>query len=299
MQLVPMGAYGELYIGGDGVARGYVNQAAATGENFVPDPFGKSGGRLYRTGDRVRWREDGQLEFRGRIDQQVKLRGYRIEPGEIERALEDHPHVVQAVVVLREDAAHLPQLAAYVVTDDSITFTELRDALRNRLPRYMVPTHWANLERLPLNSNGKIDRKKLPEPVLTLVAAEHVAPRNELEVVICSVFGELLDWDNVGIHDNFFDIGGHSLSATRAVSRLSLLLGATLPVRLIFETPTVSGLAQAVGKLIATSIPGGPAASSADQASVLDGERLLSSLEALSEDEVELLLGQMEEGMHK
>lgn len=290
MQPVPPGVAGELYIGGVGVARGYLNQPAVTAAMFVPHPFGPIGDRLYRTGDRVRWKGDGQLEFLGRMDHQVKLRGYRIELSEIERAIETISRIGQAVVMLREDPPVQPYLAAYVVADAPIDVRELRDALRSRLPRYMVPTHWTQLASLPLNANGKIDRKLLPEPDTNTVPSDRSGPRNDLEAAICGVFENLLQQECVGIHDNFFDMGGHSLSATRAMSRLSTMLGKTLPVRLLFEAPTAAHLAKATGLPATHVVEPGQATDTAP-----DTERLLASLETLSEEEIGLLLQQLDQ----
>jgi amino acid adenylation domain-containing protein len=294
MHPVPVGAHGQLYIGGAGIARGYLHRAAATAEKFVPNPFGRCGERLYRTGDQVRWRENGQLEFIGRVDHQVKLRGYRIELSEIEQAIEAHPHVGNAVVVLREDQPGLPQLAAYVVADTSISFPDLRDSLLNRLPRHMVPALWTRLAQLPLNVNGKIDRKRLPKPEGGVASSDVVAPRTKLEAEICGIFQDLMQWERVSIHDNFFDLGGHSLSATRVASRLSTMVGQSLPARLLFEAPTVAHLAEATERHLAIADRASMAPAAVTQS--LGTEQLLASVEALSEDEIELLLEQLSQG---
>jgi amino acid adenylation domain-containing protein len=292
MQPVPMGAHGELYVGGTGVARGYLNRAGATADAFLPDPFSTKGERLYRTGDQVLWRSDGQLEFLGRMDHQVKLRGYRIELAEVEQSIEAIAGIKHAVAAIRDDGRGEPALAAYVVAEERLDTNELRDALRSRLPRHMVPTYWMQLSQLPLNANGKIDRRQLPELDANMASADYTSPRNSLESVICAVFQDLLQSERIGVHDNFFDLGGHSLSATRAMTRLSTTLNASLPVRLLFEAPTPAQLARATGLPMSRADDIDPESSDEEHPSA-ETERMLASLETLSEDEVELLLAQL------
>ena len=257
MQVAPLGVTGELYIGGDGLARGYLNRAALTAEFFVPDPFAETpGGRLYRTGDLVRYRSDGNLEYVGRIDQQVKLRGFRIELGEVEAALLAHPHVRECVVLAREDDLGDKRLVAYVVAvDQAMVAAELRAHLRERLPDYMLPASFVALERLPLTPNGKLDRQALPAPAFSpSSAAEYEPPRSATEELLAFSFADLLQVDRVSRTASFFDLGGHSLLATQVVSRIRRSLGVELPLRLIFEEPTVAALAIRVEERRAESL---------------------------------------------
>jgi len=238
LQPVPGGVPGELYVGGVGVSRGYLGRPELTAERFVPDPFtGVAGARLYRTGDRVRWRADGELEFLGRADAQVKVRGFRIEPGEVEAALRSHPGVRAAVVAVRER-----RLAAYVVADPGVTGAELREMAKRRLPEYMVPAAVVLLEALPLTPAGKVDRRALPAPAGTEEEA-YVAPRTPAEEVVAGIFAEVLGRERVGAGDDFFELGGHSLLATRVVSRLGPAFGVEVPLRAFFQAPTVAELA--------------------------------------------------------
>jgi len=241
---VPAGMPGELYIGGTGVARGYWQRAELNSERFLANPFAK--GRIYRTGDRVRWLADGTLEVLGRTDFQVKLRGFRIELGEIETALASYADVTQAVVTLREDRPGDQRLVAYLIAPDGVTLdpAELRSHISVGLPEYMLPAAYVQLERFPLTPNGKIDRKSLPAPDAAQVAkVEYVAPRNPTEAALCELWHAVLGVDNIGIHDDFFALGGHSLIATQLVSRIRDTLNAELPLRQLFEQPTVAELA--------------------------------------------------------
>ncbi len=245
---VPLGVPGELWIAGDGVARGYLGRPDLTAEKFTPDPFAaEPGARLYRTGDSVRWRPTGELEFLGRIDHQVKVRGYRIEPGEIEAALLRHPAVTAAVVVVREDGGE-KRLVGYTTGDgrSGPPADELRRHLRELLPEYMVPAAYVALEVFPLTPSGKVDRKALPPPEGARAAATAVAyvpPRNELERTIAAVWRDVLKVDKVGVEDNFFDLGGHSLLLAQVHSRLAPTLGEELALLDLFRYPTVGSLA--------------------------------------------------------
>ncbi|NPC76705.1 non-ribosomal peptide synthase/polyketide synthase, partial [Pyxidicoccus fallax] len=239
---VPVGVPGELYVGGDGLAVGYLGRPELTAERFVPHPFG-DGERLYRTGDSVRWLADGTLEFLGRKDGQVKLRGFRIETGEVETALTQHPRVKEAVVMVREDRPGDRRLVAYVVPSD-VDAPALKDFLRQKLPEYMVPSALVPLDALPLTPNGKVDRRALPAPEATAsTQREYVAPRTELEQRLAVLWTEVLGAARPGVDDNFFDLGGHSLLATRLISRIRASLGVELPLRALFEAPTLGALA--------------------------------------------------------
>src|SRR5450755_759866 len=258
---VPAGVAGELFIGGAGLARGYGRRPALTAERFVADPFAGDGSRMYRTGDRVRWRSDGELEFLGRIDYQVKIRGYRIEPGEIEAVLAAHPSVARAVVVAREDTPGDKRLAAYVVpaTDDggAVLAAEVRAFAAERLPTYMVPSAFVVMPALPLTSNGKIDRAALPEPEFPRpgLGTPYVAPRDDLERSIAERTAALLRAERVGIHDNFFAIGGHSLLAVQLASQIRSAHGIQVPMREFFANPTIAELAAWVTRRQALGAP--------------------------------------------
>ena len=246
--LVPVGVPGEIYIGGPGLARGYVNRPDLTAERFVPHPFSADpAARLYRTGDRARYLADGRIDFLGRLDEQVKIRGHRIEPGEIEAALAQHPGVREAAVVARELPGRGSVLVAYVVPDGRGPAGphELREALAERLPAYMLPAAFVMLERLPLTGNGKLDRGTLPPPDAgrLLWPRSAIAPRTPTEEALAQIWAEVLGLERVGVEDGFFDLGGHSLLATRVLSRIRAVLGVDVPLRALFDGPTVAQLA--------------------------------------------------------
>ena len=249
MNPVPLRVPGELCLGGVGLARGYWGRGDLTAERFVPDGLsGRMGERLYRTGDLVRWLEDGNLEYLGRLDQQVKIRGFRIELGEIEAALERHPSVAQSVVLAREDQPGEKRLVAYVVKRTPVAMPSagsLEEYLKVGLPEYMVPRAYVQLESMPLTANGKLDRTALPRPEQEAYAGRgYEAPLDEMETKLAEVWAEILQMEKVGRHDNFFNLGGHSLLAVRLAERMRSALGIDLPLRDLFDTPTVAGLSQ-------------------------------------------------------
>jgi acyl-coenzyme A synthetase/AMP-(fatty) acid ligase/aryl carrier-like protein len=244
-QPVPQGVVGELYIGGDGVARGYLNREELTAERFLPDPFaGEPSARMYRTGDLARYLPDGNIEFLGRNDFQVKIRGYRIELGEIESALTRHPAVREAVVLAREDSPGEKRLVAYVVGKaEAPAAAELKDRLNRTLPPYMVPAAFVMLEQLPLTPNGKVDRKALPAPEYA-GSEVYVAPRTTTEELLAGIWAEVLKVERVGVHDNFFELGGHSLLAVTLIERMRRA-GVHADVRALFTTSTLAEFAAA------------------------------------------------------
>ncbi|HEX8146844.1 MAG TPA: amino acid adenylation domain-containing protein [Pyrinomonadaceae bacterium] len=252
MRPVPPGVKGELYACGAGIARGYLRRPALTAERFVPDPFSaEAGSRLYRTGDFAIFRPDGQFEFAGRIDEQVKLRGFRVEPGEIEAALGTHESVLQCLVTIREDRPGDKRLVAYVVASphaEPPTPAQLRAYLKQRLPEYMLPSALVLLERFPQTANGKIDRRALPRPEQTDTAGSDadVAPRTPVEQRLAGIWAEMLGVERVGVEDNFFELGGHSLLAAQLVKRICEGFGVDLHLRTLFERPTIAGLSEAV-----------------------------------------------------
>ncbi|ARU62659.1 hypothetical protein CBW65_18025 [Tumebacillus avium] len=246
LQPVPIGVAGELHVGGAGVALGYLHRPELTGANFVPSPF-RAGDRLYKTGDLVRWLADGTLEFLGRIDNQVKIRGFRIEPGEVEAVIEQHPAVIRSVVMAREDAPGLKRLVAYLILDPAadVAAGSIRAFLQDKLPDYMVPSAFVSLEEIPLNANQKVDYRALPAPEGRLEqAGEYIAPRSDAEEKLAVLYAELLGVQQVGANDHFFELGGHSLLGARLVSRIREVFAAELPLRALFEHPTVAGLAK-------------------------------------------------------
>ncbi|MGH8082209.1 MAG: non-ribosomal peptide synthetase, partial [Lysobacter sp.] len=241
---VPVGATGEIYIGGASVARGYLNRAELTRERFLDDPFaGKEGARMYRTGDLGRWLSDGSIEFLGRNDHQVKIRGFRIELGEIEARLAKQPGVSEAVVHVREDSPGDKRLVAYLVGTALPQTADLRAALARELPDYMVPSAYMTLERMPLTPNGKLDRRALPAPEGDAFAQQlYEEPLGDIENNLAAVWMELLKLPRVGRHDHFFEIGGHSLMATQLVSRIRREWELDIPLSEVFSNPTLSGL---------------------------------------------------------
>lgn len=241
---VPRGVSGELYVAGVGLARGYLKRAAFTAERFVADPHGHPGGRMYRTGDLVRRNAQGALEFQGRTDHQVKIRGFRVEPGEIESVL-SHVEGVRQCAVIAYPQQGEKHLVAYVVSESgtALSAAQLREIMGQRLPDYMVPSDFVLLEHLPLTANGKLDRAALPRPAQSGGDSSYRAPRTPMEELLCEVFAGVLGVERVGIDGNFFALGGHSLAATRLVSRIRAVAGVEIPLRTLFEHPTVADLA--------------------------------------------------------
>jgi amino acid adenylation domain-containing protein len=243
MEPVPVGVAGELYVGGMGLARGYANAPARTADGFVPDPFGPPGSRLYRTGDRARYRASGEVEYLGRTDRQVKLRGHRIEPGEVEAVLEMHARVHEAAVVVR-GAGEASRLVGF--TTGHANGEELRRWLRERLPDYMVPAQLVQVAELPRTESGKLDRGALPEVRRLSPTLTHVAPRTGVEAALVELWEELLEIEGVGIHDDFFEVGGHSLLATQLAWRIREVFDVEVPLRTLFENATIASQAEYV-----------------------------------------------------
>jgi acyl carrier protein len=281
---VPIDVPGELYIGGECLARGYLNRPELTAEKFITHSFdGEPARRLYRTGDLARYLSDGNIEFLGRIDDQVKIRGYRIELGEIESVLRQHPGVRQAVVVAREDVSGDKLLVAYLVAaSQNSSVSELRGFLKAKLPEYMVPSAFMFLDVLPLTPNGKIDRKSLPAPDghRNELEQAYVAPRSPTEEIVAGIWAEVLKLEQVGVRDNFFDLGGHSLLATQVISRVRDAFQMDLPLRSIFEKPTVEELAMVIMEKLSERGGGEKVA------------RILADVESLSDEETKNLLKQ-------
>jgi acyl carrier protein len=276
--LVPIGVAGELYIGGAGLGWGYLNQPMETAARFVPNPFSEeAGARLYRTGDMVRYLPDLNIEFLGRMDHQVKVRGFRVELGEIEAVLLKHGAIRQAVVIAEAGTTENQRLVGYIVASGSKapSIDELRAFLGQHLPDYMIPSTFVSLKTLPLTANGKIDRAALPAPDESRPDLQRlfVAPRTVVEKELADIWAELLKLNEVGVHDNFFELGGQSLLATQVVSRIRKTFNCELLLRSLFESPTIAQLAEQIQGSTAT-----------------DTERLLAEIENLSDEEVELLL---------
>jgi acyl-CoA synthetase (AMP-forming)/AMP-acid ligase II/acyl carrier protein len=254
MQPVPVGLPGELYIGGVGVARGYLGRPSLSAEKFVPDAFAGVGARMYRTGDRARWQADGNLMILGRTDAQVKIRGYRVELGEIEAVLRRHPDVSGALVVVREDQPGDRRLVGYVVGEASNE--ALRDHLRQALPEYMVPAAFVRLDTLPQTATGKVDPRTLPAPEFRSAAERYVAPRTAVEELLAGVWAEVLQVERVGAEDGFFELGGHSLTAMQLITRVQAAFGIDLPIRALFANPTLETLAAEIERIVYEDVLG-------------------------------------------
>jgi acyl-coenzyme A synthetase/AMP-(fatty) acid ligase/acyl carrier protein len=247
-QPVPIGVAGELHIGGAGMSRGYLNRPDLTAQKFIINPFSRqSGSQLYKTGDLVRYRADGNIEFLGRVDNQIKIRGFRVELEEIEQALRQHPRVGDCVVVLRQGRDLDKRLVAYVVMREPSpkVISDLRNFLKTKLPSYMVPAVFELIDALPLMPNGKINRRALPEPQNHIETIESFAPpRTPIEELLANIWCEVLKLEQIGIHDNFFDAGGHSLLAARVVSKVRAMLDIEFGMVDVFQAPTIEGLAE-------------------------------------------------------
>ena len=263
---VPIGVYGELYIGGDGLAREYLNQPELTTERFIPNPFSEEpGARIYKTGDRVRFLEDGSIEFQGRFDQQVKIRGFRIELGEIEAALAEHPAVREVAVLCREDEPGDKRLVAYIVAAENLSLQadELRHFVQQRVPSYMVPAAFVILSALPLTPNGKVDRNGLPAPERgrSNLSVEMTLPQTEIEKGMAEIWAEILHLENIGINDDFFELGGHSLLASQVINQLRHRFELEIPLSRLFESPTIFSFAKYVDAAIWSAKSAGPESS--------------------------------------
>jgi amino acid adenylation domain-containing protein len=255
LQPVPIGITGELYIGGAGLSLGYRDRPNLTAEKFIPHPFNNNPeARLYRTGDLARYREDGTIECLGRIDHQVKIRGFRIELGEIESLLNQHPKIQASAVIASGERIEDKHLVAYIVPSAEISTPELQTYLRQQLPDYMIPAVFVLLDTLPLNPNGKIDRRGLPTPLQTASDFPFIAPQTEVEQALAQIWSQVLGVEEIGIHDNFFDLGGHSLRATQLVSRLRQTFEIDLPLATLFEKPTLAQLAQVIEDILLAEI---------------------------------------------
>jgi acyl carrier protein len=248
LQPVPVGVHGEIYVGGAGLARGYLNRDDLTAERFIPSPF-RQGEVLFKTGDLGRYLPDGSIEYLGRRDHQVKIRGFRVELGEIESRIKEAEAVGNCVVVLREDRPGDSRLVAYYVEREgqSVEISDMRRHLQANLPEYMVPQHFVELESIPLTPNGKVDRKALPKPETDGASEQgYVAPRSETEQKIAAVWQEVLNREKVGVHDDFFELGGHSLLATQVMSRVNRLFNIQLPLLRFLEAKTIENLSEVI-----------------------------------------------------
>jgi len=286
-QMVPVGVWGELHIGGDGLARGYLRRPALTAEKFVPHPYSaEPGARLYRTGDLVRYHDDGNIEFLQRMDQQVKVRGFRVELGEIESSLNQYWAIVESVVVAGKDASGETRLIAYIVPEEGVepTSSEMWTFLQEKLPSYMLPSVFVTIKEFPLTPNGKVDRRALPEPeqIGDEVSANFIAPRTAMEETVAEIWRHTLGIAQVGVESNFFDLGGHSLLATRVMSQIRESCGIELPLRALFESPTIASLARKLEEAQPKETELGRILS------------MLENMENISEEEVTALLAQTE-----
>jgi acyl-coenzyme A synthetase/AMP-(fatty) acid ligase len=258
MNLLPIGVPGELYLGGPRLARGYLGRPGPTAARFVPDPFGeRSGDRLYRTGDVVRWLSDETLEFLGRTDDQIKIRGHRVEAGEVEARLNEHPHVATSAVVAKEIGPEDIQLVAYVVLieDSDRDSVELRAFLADRLPDYLLPTQWVAIPSLPMTAAGKLDKAALPAPILDreILRTPFVPPTSSVERGLAEIWESILGIKNPGVHDNFFELGGHSLHAIKSLGRIKRTFPVELTVMDLFSAQSIGTLATVIENKLTTN----------------------------------------------
>jgi acyl carrier protein len=243
--MVPQGVTGELYVSGICLAEGYLNRQELTDTKFINNPFEQGTfSRMYRTGDLARWLPDGNIEFLGRTDDQVKVRGFRVEPGEIETAIQQHPAVDAVVVLALPGKQGGKELVAYIAAHQQLTVTDMRNYLGQLLPAYMIPSFFVQLDSLPYNTNGKINKKMLPDPLVAGLSAgnEYEAPRNETEEKLARIWKTLLGKDRIGVKDNFFELGGHSLQATQLIARIKKEFSVRINIQTLFNEPTIENI---------------------------------------------------------
>jgi acyl-coenzyme A synthetase/AMP-(fatty) acid ligase/acyl carrier protein len=286
-RMAPVGVAGELCIGGDGLAQGYLRRPELTAEKFVPHPYSrKAGARLYRTGDLVRYGSDGNIEFLKRMDHQVKVRGFRVELGEIESVLNQHWAIAESIVLDSKDSSGNTRLIAYIVFEDGAeaTSSEILTFLQEKLPSYMFPSAFVTIKEIPLTANGKVDRRALPvtEQIDAETSTAFIAPRTDMEELVAEIWRDTLELTQVGVESNFFQLGGHSLMATRVMNKIRERCGVELPLRVLFESPTVASLAARL-----------------EAAQPKDSElgriyRILANVENIPEEDVNALLAQVE-----
>ena len=247
LNLLPLGAIGEICVGGSGLARGYLHNESLTAEKFVRNTITHTG-TLYKTGDLGRWLADGTLDFQGRKDDQVKIRGYRIELGEVERAIASHDQIEKVVVIAQSRSEGYKELIAYVVSQATLNVSDIKTTLSSLLPDYMIPGYFVQLEDLPLTANGKIDKKHLPDPegLGLLSGTEYVAPRNEVEEKLVQIWQEILEREKIGVKDNFFELGGHSLKITTLIMRVKKQFEVDLNFKVVFMDPTIEIIAEEI-----------------------------------------------------
>ena len=289
MNPCPVGVPGELFIGGDCLALGYAEAPDLSAERFLPDPFAnRPGARMYRTGDRVHFLPDGNIIFLGRLDFQVKIRGFRIELGEIEVVLGKHPAIKEAILMVRKETGDQRLVAYYTSSQGQPTeVSTLRRYVKEHLPEYMVPATFVRLDEWPLTANGKVDRKALPSPQWAGSSSQgqRLEPRNEKEAVLARIWSEILDLEAVGVHDDFFELGGHSLAAFQIVTQIRTELGIDLPLRTLFEAPTIASLSETLGELTTVTAESEQLTLVAeDPAAILSIEQILAAIEELPEE---------------